>query len=368
MHKTLIIFFITTLSLHISAKSISGSSITGSVTLSGIMQKLVVSDKLPIGGLTSSYGYEVLDFKESSKYKSSKNKALYCIGGMTMSLNSKVIGLSFGGNLSHVQTFNRCERPSDYAGGFIKLGVSLAASKGVKSIEAEFAVNIGMDLEQYNQSLIRHYRVDIYGEHIPYKERLNGVFKHFSNYLLAKVKSNKEQINTTVLKLLVYPLAPFTSLKNIVKFSISDMKYVKETKSLNLKQQLSYLRYDIFRDMDMYDCPDLKDYSECITRAADVLTYLEILDKSLSDCHAFSLSLSPQADFSISLWKKNMFSLNVGYYQYTLESNFKSDRSNSSLATQEFLLHNFKQRSKACSESADTAAAALGTYLSILKN
>ena len=63
-----------------SAQTLVGAELQGSATLSGILQKLVIKDKLPIGSLSTSYGYGVLDFKNSDSYTSAKNKALYCVG------------------------------------------------------------------------------------------------------------------------------------------------------------------------------------------------------------------------------------------------------------------------------------------------
>ena len=351
-----------------SAQTLEGAELQGSASLSGILQKLVIKDKLPVGSISSSYGYGVLDFKNSSSYLSSKNKALYCVGGATMAASSKVklIGFGFGGDASVVTTFDNCKKPEDYTGGFLKFGITYGGGKGSKSVDFEGAINLGFDFKHFNDQLERRFLVNFRGEHEPYKKRLSGVFKHLSNFIAKKQAANVQDISLSFLKLFSYIASPSTNFSNLAVFDNTDRENL-QNKNLTIKQQLSNLNYDIRRDMDMYECPDLDNYNACIERAADVLIYLEILESSLADCHAFSITVSPQTEFSLSLFSKNKFGVNIGYFHYHLEKTYQSTSSNVTQVNKYYWGHNFNYRSDACGDVANKGADEIGRFLGILK-
>ena len=163
-----------------------------------------------------------------------------------------------------------------------------------------------------------------------------------------------------------YIASPSKNFSDLVVFDNNDRENF-ENKNLTIKQHLANLNYDIRRDMDMYECKDLDDYNECIERAANVLIFLEILESSMANCHAFSITVSPQKDFSFSLFSKNRFGVNIGYFHYHLEKTFQSTSSNVLQVNKYYWGHNFNYRSDACGDVANKGAGEIGRFIGILK-
>lgn len=342
-----------------SALAVEGAELSGSIGLSGALKSLVIKDKLPIGSLTSAVGYEVLDYK-----KQKKNKALYCVGSVVMSANTKILGFSFGGNSSAISTFDSCIRPEDYAGGFLKFGLSYGGSKGSKSISVEAAINIGFDLQLFNDLLERRLRIDYFGNHTGYRNRLSKIVKMLNRYLARKKVASAE---LALLKLVSYIIAPSVSFENLSIFTLEDEKNLKASKK-SLKQNFMEMRYNIFRDTELYKCSEFEEYEECVLVAADLMIFMEIVEQSLVDCHSYSFTVSPQTDFSLGIFKNNNFSVNVGFSFYHLEKQFQSSISNAVLVNKYFWGHNFNPRSKECLEVSDMAGAQMGKFLGLIKN
>ena len=80
----------------------------------------------------------------------------------------------------------------------------------------------------------------------------------------------------------------------------------------------SDLKYDLFRDTDLYKCTEFSKNEDCVLVAADLMIFMEIIEQSLSDCHSFSFTVSPQTELSLALFKKNPFSVSVGFSFYHL--------------------------------------------------
>jgi hypothetical protein len=358
--------------------AVSGSQLQGGVSLNGVMKSLVLSsNKYPVGIITSSYGYEALNFKNQTN-----NAAIYCQGGMQFALNTSLLGFSFGGDTAFIHTFGKCEKPSDYSGGFLNFNMSydLDPSK-IRSTSVNFTLSLGFDLKNFNDQLYYYY-VD-HNEYTGMKiqERVRNFSSHLMYYFAAN-KLNKKYSKT--LKLLGNFMVMFAGLSPISFFELNseDSENIKADKnfSTSFKQSIADLIYDMNRDMDFYKCR-IKgeiDYSEkCMQAYIDAIYFMERIYDSLGGCHAYSYGASVKTEFDIKNYIKGnagkalnaiKVSLGIGYSHYVLEKNYQTSTSMSALAQKYFWGHNFNKRTGACLKASDTAASELGRYLALMSH
>lgn len=191
-----VVFLLALLTSH-SYAQVNGSEMVGEIGLKGPLKGLFVKGlkNMSIDGLTSSYGYEVLDFGQ---------KATYCQGGMTFGLSDVSIGFDFGADISTIKTFGRCEKPEDYEGGFLKIGVSGSSkSKGTKDMSLGLSVILGFDLGKFNQSL-SYFRVNLTNDDLGTVGRLRESYLHLGHYFLSSSVKNVLNFNQRIgLKLLL---------------------------------------------------------------------------------------------------------------------------------------------------------------------
>jgi hypothetical protein len=346
----------------------TGSEFSGQITLSGLLKKLVVSTSLPIGSMTGSQGYEVLNYSLIGSEKRD-SKVLYCQGGMGLSLNPSYIGIGWGADVSKIKTFGKCSDPKSYEGGFLKFSFSGDYARGNKSISASAAINIGFDLANFNQ-MSNYYtaysNTDEYGG-----RRLKAVYRHLARYLAKQTTAKTlSSVQATAVRLMTVLLAVSDkqSREDLFKSLLSEFDENETTtfkKFSGIKANFKEATYRIYRDTEFYNCE--KGTKDCIQVASDGLKFFEQIESSLQDCHSISFTVSPKSDFSLSFFKSYV-SASVGYYFYNLEKKMISTSSTAKLVAKEYAAHNFTKRSSQCLDASSNAASALGQYLGFMQS
>jgi len=257
----------------------TGSEFSGQITLSGLLKKLVVSTSLPIGSMTSSQGYEVLNYSLIGSEKRD-SKVLYCQGGIGLSLNPSYIGIGWGADASAIKTFGNCSDPKSYEGGFLKFSFSGDYSRGNKAISASAAINLGFDLANFNQMSSYYTAYSNTDEYAG--RRLKAVYRHLARYL-AKQTTMKvlTGVQATSVRLMTVLLAVSDQQSREVLFKslLSEFDENETTtikKFSGIKANFKEATYRIYRDTEFYNCE--KGTKDCIQVASDALKFFEQIE------------------------------------------------------------------------------------------
>lgn len=343
--------------LSFAAYPIAGSGVAGGVTLSGILKSAMLKTKIPLGGISSFYGYEALDFPGSTP--------VYCYGGVGLSSGSSLIGITFGGQFNRIKTIGKCSTVQDYQGGFLTIGLNYdLKGSGSKSVGIQGALNLGFDLELFNEHIIRAFSSD----ERKIKKRMYDVIWHIAKYA---GRAGTSKINDThLLKLLLLPMLPTyganwkSGLKDM-KLSINELNKFKNPKEvLNFKSRLRELFYNIKRDVDFFKCSKSGD---CMDIYVDAFYLFDALEDAMGECHSVSAGLAPTTVYDLRIpFLDTNFSYSFAYSYYGLQKTLSKESSIDFAASKTFLLHRLSTKSASCVGVEQKAGASFGNLLAIL--
>jgi hypothetical protein len=353
-------FLITTLLLLSTMSAFAdGHFVGGKVSLNGILKSWIMGPSIPLGSITTFYGYESAHI--------GKGTTLYCISGAGLSTSGGLIGASFGGEVAKVKTVGKCEKPSDYAGGFLTFGISVDAYKsGSRSVEVAGAMSLGFDLKNFNTRMINVFHTYSRSERSMHK-RIRDVAWHLAKY---SGKASMEKLGPAHLwlKLLLIPFLPasgaaWKSALAQLKISGKEANWLKDRKALlSMKSNFQDLIWKIKRDMDFYQCNG----PECEDIFVDTYYFLDAIAESLGECHSFSLSASPTSGLDLKLPIHSKVNVSFSYSYFGIQKTTQEHKSTSLEASKAFAQHNFHKKSVACQKVVDQAAGSFGEFLAIL--
>lgn len=383
------------LNLSLSYAQLPGAITEGSAGVDGFLKKVLFSWTLPIGKLSSSYGYEVIDFKESKHYESDKNKALYCQGGNSFSNSSSIFGASYGGGYNLLTTFGSCNTPEDYTGGFLDFTVGYARPTGkFTSATGKVGLHLGFNMQTFNELVKRDFHTNNYSNfdhHTKVKWAVSHLLKYSST--LSKQKNAKliYKITSKIFSnLFGYIYSNDNSLKlSKNEFTQNEIDHIvknKESLGLDPKKYFEKLYYNSRRDSSFYSCED--EYPDCEMVWLDTQNLLLALYESFGNCHSVSGGISLETNLSLYNFKLGNISIRVsasaGYSYYVHEKSFKSFLPNVALTDRHFWRHNpndflgfvadkldIEKKlgiSRECSRAGSAASRQFGTFLATLIN
>lgn len=355
--KTLLILALGLMSF--SALALQGAGIAGGVTLNGILKASLIRSKIPMGGLSSFYGYESLVYPKSTP--------VYCYGGVGLASGNSLIGISFGGQFNKIVTVGKCEKVEDYLGGFLSIGLSydVDSSKN-KSLGLQGAVNLGFDLGKFNQKLIDNYHTYSSSKR-PLKKRVRDVLLHLVKY--AGKMSKKKIENSYLLKLFLLPMLPvfandWEKYLTAMKIDLAELKKTQDEKGLkSLNQNLTELFHEMKRDPAFYSCNG----DDCQEIFVDVYTFMDALEDSLGECHSITAGVAPTANYDVKLpFMNSNFSYSFSYSYYGLSKNLAKGTSALASASKAFAAHRLNKKTASCVDVEKKAAGSFADLLILL--
>lgn len=355
---------IITLFISLSAFAHQGHSVAGGVTLSGFMKTLFMSNSIPLGGITSFYGYEGINFPHSTP--------VYCYGGVGLSSSGSILGASFGGSGGTVKTVGECHEPKDFLGGFLSIALNYklsSSSSGSKDASVQASFGLGFDLGLFNKKLMdafHNYSDDERG----IRARVKTSALHLIKY--AGVSSAKKLGKDYLwLKLLSLPLtvsmgSDWKQALSHLKFSMQELKTLEKREAMfALKNDLSELFQRVKRDPSFYSC---KNYTkECEKIYVDTYYLMEAIEEAMGSCHSVSLSVNAATSYDLNipiLTTKLNYSFTYSYYGLKEEKEARASTIASTMKAYSF--HRFWTKNKSCSKVEVQAAEAFGEFLSIM--
>jgi hypothetical protein len=343
--------------LSFAAYPIVGTGIAGGVTLSGILKSAMIKTKIPLGGISAFYGYEAFDFPVSTP--------VYCYGGVGLSSGSSLVGITFGGQFNRLNTIGKCNAIQDYQGGFLSIGLNYdLKGTGSKSVGIQGALNLGFDLELFNERIIRAYSSD----ERKIKKRMYDVIWHIAKYA-GRVGTSKIK-DSHLLKLLLLPMLPVygsnwkSGLKDM-KLNLNELhKYKSPKEVLNFKSRLRDLFYTIRRDVGFYKCSGSGD---CMDIYVDAFYLFDALEEAMGECHSVSAGIAPTSSYDLKIpISDTKFNYSFSYSYYGLQKTLSKESSIDLAATKAFGSHRFSTKSASCVGVEKTAAASFANLLVIL--
>jgi hypothetical protein len=352
--------FIALLFIFNSAYAYDGHSIAGSVTLNGLLKSSITKTPIPLGGVSSFYGYEALNFPNSTP--------VYCYGGMGLSSSDSLIGINFGGSGGKVFTTGSCKKPEDYKGGFLSLGLSYdMKNKGSKSISALASFSLRFDLGLFNQEFSDGVLRPGDSKKIAQK-RIRQVIWHMMKYA---GRANQKTIgkNLLWLKVLLLPMSPALGVN--WEDAVTEMKFVNQdiqdlkkwTVLKDLKTNLSHLFHDIQKDPKFYKCEGL----DCEDIFVGSYKFMDAIVAAMGECHGYSVEVSAtnSINFSLPLLSTKLhYSFNYSYYGIKKEETKDADSKWAALKA--FGAHRFSKKSKSCEKIEEVAAGSFADFLILL--
>jgi hypothetical protein len=344
-----------------SAYSLDGSSIAGSIKISGILKSSLLKSKIPLGGLTSFYGYEALSYPNSTP--------VYCFAGLGVSSSNSLLGISFGGDFNKVTTKGKCQAPKDYLGGFLSIGVnySFKGSNSSKDLSLQSAFNLSFDLDVFNEKVLRAYN-GYTRTNRTFKKRLRDVVWHLIQYS-GRVSKHKLGENSYFLKLITLPLITIVgpnqsnaiSQMRITQQDVKDFQGEKAKGSIRSK--ILDLFMQIRRDPDFYLNKSI--YADEIY--VDALSILDAFESALGECHSVNVGVSPTSSFDLSLPILNSkFSYSFSYSYYGQKSILEKNANTTTATLKAFATHNFTKKPDSCIDIEAYAAESFGQFLSMV--
>jgi hypothetical protein len=339
----------------------TGHSIAGAVTLSGFMKSLVMKHTIPLGGLTSYYGYESLSFPTSTP--------VYCFSGVALSSSGSILGASFGGNGTRTMTIGKCRDPKDYLGGFLNLSLAYDIGKGSKDASVQATFSLGFDLKAFNQKILDSYR-DYGNDPRTVRTRVRQAALHFIKYAgLGSVK--KLGKHYLWLKLLSLPLITVAGEDwklrlNDLKFTVAEMKELEKRQNMfALKEDMIDLFYNVKRDPDFYRCSGK--YSDCEKIYVDAFYLMDALELAMGECHAVSIGLNLMSSYDVKIpFLTSKLNFSFGYSYFGLKETLPKDKNTSLAATGAFASHRLWKKNASCEGIEKVSASSFGEFLGLL--
>jgi hypothetical protein len=341
----------------------TGSSVAGAVTLNGVLKSWIIKSKIPLGGLTAFYGYEALAYPKSTP--------VYCLSGSGLSTGNSLIGIKFGGQFNHIKTVGRCEKPKDYLGGFLSIGIdyALKGAKASQTLQLQSAINLGFDLETFNQKIYQYYTIHAHSNsNRSVKKRFRDVIWHLAKYA-GRANAEKVGDNAYLLKFLLIPflgsaVTEWRTALEALKLKQGELKKLQEKKLLaNLKSDLSDVIYRIKRDPGFY----VHKGGDAEEIFVDAYTLFDALEESLGECHSISVGVSPLSTFDLNLPVLNSnLGFSFSYTYYGLKQTLEAGKSTTGAASKAFAAHNLTRQSASCQNIEEKAAGEFGTFLALL--
>ena len=338
----------------------AGYAITGTLTISGLVKSALLPSAIPLGGYSSFYGYETHAFHDSTP--------TFCYGGIGLSTNGTILGLSFGGELEKTYLAGKCEKPADYLGGFLTFAVGYDVGDGkTKAIDIGGSINLGFDLEKFNNAVIDNFHTYSTSTR-NFRTRMKDASFHLIKYL---ARSSKKQLgeNYIWLKLLAFPLSLIGNMSNLkemgaLNLNPSELSQIKSHNALStLKVDFINLIAKIKNDPNFYQCAGV----ECLEIYEDTLFLLDSVERSLGECHSLAKAVDLATSFALNLPKfdpKLSFSVSYSYFGIQSETTEKINPLLKVLKT--FSTHKFLTKSESCKNVEVKAAESFGSLLSIL--
>ncbi|GEM_PF-3754625 len=345
----------------LTAFSHTGSGVAGGVTLNGILKSTLIKAKIPLGGISSFYGYEAIGFPTETP--------IYCYGGVGLSSGNSLIGISFGGQFNKIQTAGKCEKTSDYEGGFLSIGLNYdlkTAKSSSKSLGVQGAINLGFDLEKFNQKIISTFHTYSNSKR-PLKKRMRDVLWHLVKYAgrMGKAKIKDDYI----FKLLLLPMMPAfgADWKSAIAEMKIDLNELKKSQDKNqvksLKLNLTSLFHEMKRDPGFYKCSG----DDCQEIFVDAYYVMDAIEDSMGECHSLTLGLAPTASYDLKIpFLDSSFGYSFSYSFYGVSEIKDKNISTELAASKAFGKHRFHQKSASCVDIEKTAAGSFADFLSIL--
>jgi hypothetical protein len=334
----------------------NGHSISGKVSINGVLRSKLLRSKIPLGSVASFHGYEAIQIGSGT--------TVYCMGGVGLSSSGGIIGLSFGGEASNVTTVGRCEKAQDYTGGFLSIGLDYEVrGKGTQSLTVQGSANLSFDLENFNQQILDFQRYSPHRRSL--QKRLFDVSWHLVKYA-ARSNSKKLGKDHTWLKLLLLPVLPGLgidmqqALKEL-KLVATDANWLQNKKNLlHLKSNFSRLVHKIKRDSDLYNCEG----SYCDELYVDIFNFLDAMTTSLGECHSINMgaNASTALDVKIPYLSKNL-NYSFFYSWYGLKKTYPERKNTAFEALKAFTTHNFHPETSSCKMVSKKSATSFGQFL-----
>lgn len=347
--------------LSLGANAHTGSSLSGAITISGLLKRLVMKNTIPLGGLTSYYGYEAINFPKSTP--------VYCYGGMALSGNGSIIGASFGGNVGKLTTVGKCNDPKDYLGGFLNIGLAYDLGKGSKDVSVQAAFSLGFDLKTFNQKLLDSFH-SYNGDNRKRSERINSTALHFIKYA-GRSSAKKLGKHYLWLKLLSLPLmtatgADWKNAINHLRFNLGEMKQLEKRQHMFAQREdIIDLFHNVKKDMDFYKCKGSNQACEKIY--VDAYSLMDAIEDAMGSCHAVSLSMNLMSSYDVKIpLLASKLNYSFGYSYFGLREKKSAGKDTALAVSSAFASHRFWTKNSSCLKVEETAAESFGEFLGIM--
>ena len=339
----------------------TGHSIAGAITISGFLKSLVMKHTIPLGGLSSYYGYESLSFPSSTP--------VYCFSGVGLSSNGSILGASFGGNGTRTLAIGKCRDPKDYLGGFLNLSLAYDIGKGSKDVSMQATFSLGFDLKAFNQKITDSYR-DYGNDPRSVRTRVREAIFHFIKYA-GKGSVKKLGKHYLWLKLLALPMltvagSDWKKSLDDLKFTVSEMKQLEKRQEMfALKEDIIDLFYNVKRDPDFYNCSGK--YVDCEKIFVDAFYLMDAVELAMGECHAVSIGLNLMSSYNVKIpLLTSKLNFSYGYSYFGLKENQPKGSNTTLAATKAFASHRLWKKNASCEGIEKTSASSFGEFLNLL--
>ena len=343
---------------------------SGNIAFSGIVKNFFLPSNIPLGGLTSFSGYETVKFPNDTT-------ATFCYGGTGLSTSTSWLGFGFGGDITSIIAIGQCQKPDDYLGGFLSLGLNYdTGAKGSKSLEVKASLNLGFNLETFNNILERHFSgATLHNrEKISSNSRMKETALHLVHYAggLAS-KKLKNGADYIIFKLLTLPFliaADGDEISALEKeFTADDVQSFHKEKNLStLKKDFTALLNAVIADPDFYTCT-YNDTKYCEQIHIDTRQVLHALDESLGSCHSISVAAEATTSLNFKIPVKTKINAFFSYGFYGMHEVYQTTPglSTSAIVANTFANHQWNDKTASCNGVEGTAGEQFGNLLKILR-
>ena len=378
MKKIIFILLFINSILILDAQAARGKSIQGSIGLGGILKSLIVPKTLPIGSLTSSYGYEVWDLSSISKSLGGANRVNFCTATMSLETNSSaLIGMDFGGEVGSLQTIGLCDDdPNNIGGEQLTISLSYDAGTGVKSIPITATFGYSLDMKGFLDTMENYFRSPFPETKRTPDERLRRMYLHTLKYLAKTSASDVLTLPQRVLlKTFFLPVVFMKGANDVAKYFTLEDKEIDLLKKLKTDSHAIASGFsnfpsepldNIFHDPRFFDCAKGEDCEEIYV---DFIKFKEALDKAIVNggyCHSISISAGLKVDLSFKLSKSFNWGMGFGYSTANIDKIYQSNLPLAVLAEERFSKHKFVAKSESCKNVEDDNAKNFGRLLVLM--
>ena len=360
---------LTLLSTHSYAQSFEGHghSMSGGVSIGGVLKRLLIPNALPVGKIGSFHGYEVWDFTDAKKSIKGHNRASFCFSSTEFSQDLSIFDISFGGEAAYIKPVGNCPKNLEaVAGEDLSFTIAYDIGKGAKSNPVGLSFSYGFDLSRFNERLLSHFGVNNPHNRTP-SQRLKRLNTHMLKYLAGAPARKLNALQNIILKTFFsMSLMGDKKIFSDTFFSKSEISFlskIKGTKLPSFNEAVADALNLIQRDSSFYSC---KSYSQCEELYVDFLVFSDALTSAMSDCHTVSISAGLMSGVSVSLNSNVKFEIGFGYAVTASDRTYSSNQSTSALVAAEFARHNLASHSRECKEAPTKSAKTFAELLVLL--